>query len=683
MEGNNRRWWILVVLCLSLIVIMVDNTIVNVALPTLQDKLPATPSQLQWIVDSYILVFAGLLLTTGTLSDRYGRAHALAVGLIIFGIGSGLSAWAPSASWLIADRAIMGLGGALIMPSTLSIITNVFPPHERGRAFGIWAGMSAAGIGIGPVVGGWLLQPGRYWWGSIFLVNIPVVVVALIAGRLIVPNSRDPETRPVDLPGVGLSIVGLVSLVYAIVEAPTHGWTSGLILGAAALAVVVLAAFVAWEFHTDHPMLNLSFFANPRFTAANLSITLVFFALMGSLFLLTQHLQFVLGYSPLSAGLRVAPMALVMMVLSPVVGRLVEQVGNKLLVAGGLVIAAVGLFYLSRISAADGYGPVLVGLIALALAIALAMVPATESIMGSLPLAQAGLGSAMNDTTRQLGAALGVAVMGSIGASAYSSYIRSHLPGMPSLAKTPIGRVIRTAGGGGTGQHVVEVAKAAFVHGMSRGLAVGAVVALAGAVVAAVWLPTRARARAAGLEHRGLPEGIPAEPPVPVGTAVAPGGDDGRSEAGHVALTPRLETPGSALEGVPAGALQVRPPGGEDEGLQTTEPLYDGVESWVVEWFAPTFGPRIRYDQWCPRWWEHAEAVLRLEALWRAWELLRLDSALGMATWLRDYLEPEWDLLMAATRPLEGCEVTSMELSRDGDVSISRPLSTSIRTDVS
>ncbi len=271
-EGYERRWWILGVLCLSLLVIGLDNTILNVAIPTLVRDLGASNSQLQWIVDSYTLVFACLLLTAGSLSDKYGRRSALALGLVIFGGGSLASAFAGSATMLIFTRALMGVGGALIMPSTLSILTNVFPAEERGRAIGIWAGVSGLGIGIGPVVGGWLLT--HFWWGSVFLVNVPVVIFALIAGRLIIPNSKDPSAPRLDPVGAVLSIVGLFALVYGIIEAPSNGWTDPMILVSFTVAAIVLASFVVWERRSDHPMLNLEFFKNPRFTAANISITL-------------------------------------------------------------------------------------------------------------------------------------------------------------------------------------------------------------------------------------------------------------------------------------------------------------------------------------------------------------------------------------------------------------------------
>src|SRR2546429_4646494 len=362
-EGCDGRGWVLAVLCLSLLVIGIDNTVLNVALPTLVRTLHATNSQLQWIVDAYVLVFASLLLTTGSLSDRFGRRSALAWGLVIFGAASVASAFAGTPNLLTATRALMGVGGALIMPSTLSILTNVFPAEERARAIGVWAGVSGLGIAFGPVVGGTLLA--HFWWGSVFLVNVPVVLTALLAGRLIVPNTRDPSIPRVDALGAALSVVGLVSLVYGIIEVPAYGWTSGRILAAFAVAVVVLGAFVAWELHTDHPMLKIQFFRNPRFSAASVGVTLVFFALSGSFFFLTQELQFILGFTPLQAGVRIAPIALVLAVAAPTAGRLVERIGNKAMVALGLIVAGYGLLYLATTTTRSGYGHVLVALVLL------------------------------------------------------------------------------------------------------------------------------------------------------------------------------------------------------------------------------------------------------------------------------------------------------------------------------
>jgi EmrB/QacA subfamily drug resistance transporter len=495
-EGYERRWWILGVLCLSLLVIGLDNTILNVALPTLVRDLHATDSQLQWIVDAYVLVFAGLLLTMGSLSDRFGRRSALGIGLLVFGAGSIASALATSASVLIGTRAAMGIGGALIMPSTLSILTNVFPPRERGRAIGIWAGVSGLGIGLGPVVGGLLLD--RFWWGSVFLVNVPVVIFAFIAGRLIVPNSKDPAAPRVDPVGVGLSIAGLVTLVYSIIEAPNHGWTSASELIGFVAAAVLLGSFVWWELRTDHPMLNVRFFENPRFTAANMSITLVFFALFGSLFFLTQYLQFILGYTPLQAGLRTAPIALVMIVVAPVTGSLVHRLGNKVLVVAGMCVVAIGLFLMSQMTPTSGYGHVLLSMLVLASGMSLAMTPATESVMGSLPREKAGVGSAMNDTTRQVGGALGVAVLGSVFTSAYTARLASALTGLPAVVgekvRASVGAALGVAHsiGGPAGRGLASVAVDSFIHAMSRALVIGALVAILGAAISLIWLPNRA-----------------------------------------------------------------------------------------------------------------------------------------------------------------------------------------------
>jgi EmrB/QacA subfamily drug resistance transporter len=488
-----RRWWALPVLCLSLVIIGMDNTVLNVALPTLARDLHATESQLQWMVDAYVLVFAGLLLTMGAIGDRFGRKLALNIGLVVFVIGSLASAFSGSAALLIASRAFMGLGGALIMPSTLSIITNTFPPHERGRAIGIWAGVAGLGIVIGPVVGGWLL--GRFWWGSVFLINVPVVVVAIAAGWPLVPESRDPNATPLDPIGALLSIAGLATLVYGIIEAPRHGWTDVHTLVAVVIAAVLLAIFILWELRNEHPMLQISFFENPRFSAANVSITLVFFALFGTIFVLTQYLQFVLGYTPLQAGIRVMPIA-TMIVAAPLSARLTERFGTKAVVAVGLTVVAIALGSASRVTPGSGYGLVAVVLPLLGAGMGLTMAPATDSIMGSLPLAKAGVGSAMNDTTRQVGGALGVAVVGSVASSSYAGAISPALRGLPAPAASAVGDSIGAAAAvaakaGPSGARLFESAKTAFIHGMGSGALVAALVAAAGAIVALLFLPAR------------------------------------------------------------------------------------------------------------------------------------------------------------------------------------------------
>jgi EmrB/QacA subfamily drug resistance transporter len=525
-KAYERRWWILGVLCLSLLIIVVDNSILNVALPTLarpesQGGLDATNSQLQWMVDSYVLVFAGLLLTAGSLGDRFGRRGGLQTGLVIFGLGSLLSAMASSPGQLIATRAVMGIGGAFIMPATLSLITNIFEGAERGRAIAIWAGVAGLAVAIGPLTGGFLLE--HFYWGSVFLVNLPIVAFALVAGVLIMPTSKDPSAPKLDLVGAGLSITGLVALVYGVIEAPSEGWTDSTILAAFGGAAVLLTAFLLWERRSSHPMLDLNFFKNPRFTTASASVTVLFFTLFGVIFLLTQYFQFVLGYSPLQAGIRLLPMALTMMVVAPLSARIVERIGTKVVVATGLLLVAVGVLSLVQLDVATGYENIFWRLIVLAVGMGLTMAPATESIMGSLPLAKAGVGSAVNDTTRQVGGALGVAIIGSVLASTYGTQVGDAVAGQPlpsgvaNEAQNSLGFALETAGrvGGPAGDALAATARTAFVDGMHQGFVLAAVVAFVGAIVALVWLPARARRATRGGEAER--DAVQAPAPAPAG----------------------------------------------------------------------------------------------------------------------------------------------------------------------
>ncbi len=492
-----RRWLTLAVLSLSLVIIGLDNTILNVAIPTLVRELNATASELQWIVDSYILVFAGLLLTMGALGDRFGRKLALSSGLVVFGVASVFAAFADSATTLIIARSFMGVGGALIMPATLSIITNIFTGNERGRAIAAWAAVAGLGIVIGPALGGWLLE--NFWWGSVFLINVFIAAAAITLGFFLVPESKDPKATPLDPVGAVLSIAGLVALVYAIIEAPGRGWTDGVVLAAFGLAVVLLGTFLWWEYRTEHPMLQLGFFKNPRFSAASGAITLVFFAMFGTVFLLTQYLQFVLGFTPLEAGLRVMPIA-TMIIAAPLSARIVEKIGSKVVVASGLAVVAIAMAWLATIDIDSGYGHVAITLVLLGLGMGSAMAPATESIMGSLPLAKAGVGSAMNDTTRQIGGALGVATLGSILASVYGNEMGPALVGLPpaaaGFAGDSIGGAIGVASqvGGEVGASLIAAASQAFVDGMSSAVWVAAGIALLGAILTWIYLPARALA---------------------------------------------------------------------------------------------------------------------------------------------------------------------------------------------
>lgn len=496
-----RRWQGLAVLGLSLLIIGIDNTILNVALPTLVRELGASGAQLQWMVDSYVLVFAGLLLSAGALGDRFGRKGALTSGLVLFGASSLLASRTNSPEQLIAVRALMGIGGAFIMPATLSIMTNMFPPEERARAIGVWAGFAGVGIPIGPVAGGFLLE--HYHWSAIFLVNVPVVVIAIAAGAVLLPTSRDPNSPRVDIPGAVLSFAGVSTLVWGLIEAPARGWTSVTTLGAFGLAATLLAAFALVETRIRQPMLDMRFFRNPRFTAANAAITLVFFAMFGSMFGMTQYLQFVLGYSPLSAGVRMLPMAAGIMVAAPASARLVEHAGTKVVVAFGLATVAVALLLLSRIESGTGYGWFVSCMIVMAIGMGLTMAPSTEAVMGSIPRSRAGVGSAMNDTTRQVGGALGVAVLGSLISSVYRSRMEDAITGLPPAAARAahdsLGAALQVAARSGpAGEQLADVARQSFLHAMALGLRAGAAVAILGAVVAVLFLP--AHGEDAGLD---------------------------------------------------------------------------------------------------------------------------------------------------------------------------------------
>lgn len=510
--GYPRRWWTLVVLVLSLVIIGLDNTILNVALPTLVRDLDAGASQLQWIVDAYVLVFAGLLLTAGLLGDRYGRKLGLYIGYGIFALGSLAAAYSDSSGMLIASRAVMGVGGAFIMPSTLSILINVFPAPERARAIAIWAGGAAIGIPLGPVLGGWLLE--HFWWGSIFLVNVPIIAVAAIAAYFLVPESRDPEASPLDIPGAVLSIAGLATLLYGIIEAPSHGWTSPSTMLGIGLGIMLLAAFAVWEWRSRAPMLNLRFFKNMRFSAGSLSITLVFFALFGSIFFLPQYMQFVLGYDALEAGIRMTPVAVGILLGTGLSTRLVERIGSKLVVAAGLTIVATGLSILAMLEVDSSYAFLATAIIVLGFGMGLTMAPATDAVMGAVPAANAGVGSAINDTTRQVGGALGVAILGSVFSTVYGSEMETATanlsPQAAATASDSVGGALGIAQqlGGEAAQALVSAANAGFIASMEVTFMVAAGVAIAGAVLALLFLPARAEDAAVAGEDAGTPADV-------------------------------------------------------------------------------------------------------------------------------------------------------------------------------
>jgi EmrB/QacA subfamily drug resistance transporter len=501
-DVHRRRWAILGLLCTSLMIVIIGNTTLNVALPTLARDLDASNSDLQWMVDAYSLVFAGMLLTAGALGDRFGRKGALQFGLVLFGLGALFAAFADGAGQIIAGRAVMGFAGAFVMPSTLSIISNVFPNEERPRAIAIWAGVAGGGAALGPVASGFLLE--HFWWGSVFLVNLPIIVGSLLVGHWLLPKSSDPTDAPLDPVGALLSIVGLSALVYAIIEGPEHGWASAESALWFGLAAVVLAVFMVWERLRAHPMLDLHFFADRRFSVSSGGITLIFFAMFGSFFLATQYFQLVLGYTPLGSGLRLLPMSLVMMFLAPQTPKLVNRFGANRVAGAGLLSVAAGLLLYSFSGTDTGYPYVLLTFVVLAAGFALAMSPMTTSLMSSVPRAKAGVGSAMNDTTRELGGALGVAVLGSLVTSRYASSLASALEGVTApvreIARSGLAGAVALADHpeefpglrldpGAAGQ-IKEAAQQAFVDGLGVAALVGAVVVGLAALAVVRYLPS-------------------------------------------------------------------------------------------------------------------------------------------------------------------------------------------------
>jgi EmrB/QacA subfamily drug resistance transporter len=504
-----RRWQALIMLAASLLVVSIGNTILNLALPSIRDDLDASSSELQWIVDGYMLVFAGLLLVAGSRGDRFGRRRTLFVGLATFGLGSLFAALAGSTTELIAARALMGVGAAAIMPVTLSVVTNIFPDHERPKAIAVWSAAAGLGVAIGPITGGWLIE--HVDWRGIFLVNLPAVAVCLIGAAVFVPESRDPRPARLDLLGAALSVAGLSALVWGLIEAPERGWSDPLILGAFAAGAAVLAAFVAWERHVEEPMLQVGVFRNLRFSAASASIAFVYFALMGVLYLLTTYLQSVLGYSAFDAGLRMlAPAAGMIAASRPSVG-LTRWLGTKVVVASGLAIVAGALMMLAGFDVDTGDGEIALTLGLMGFGIGLGMTPATEAIMGSLPPAKAGIGSAMNDVVREVAGTLGVAVLGSILSSAYATGMDGAVAGLPPEAATAasdsVGAAQEVAAevGGSAGTDLVAASHQAFVDAMSTSVWIAAGIAVVGALIAAALLPARERGESA-FAHGELPE---------------------------------------------------------------------------------------------------------------------------------------------------------------------------------
>ncbi|MBQ1073874.1 MFS transporter [Micromonospora sp. C31] len=496
--GHPRRWAILGVLVISLLVVVLDNTILNVALRTLADPvhgLGASQAELEWSINSYTLVFAGLLFTFGVLGDRAGRKRFLLIGLVLFGLASLLSAYAQSPAQLVAARALMGVGGAAIMPVTLSIISNVFDPRERGRAIGVWAGAVGLAVAIGPILGGALLE--HYWWGSVFLINVPVVALGVVLVALLVPESRDPDPGRVDVVGVLLSVVGLVALTYGIIDGGEHGFGRPVVWAAIVGGLAVLAWFVGYERRSDHPSLDVRLFRVPRFAAPVAIVGLVFFAAMGVMFFSSFYLQLVRGFSPLETGLLYLPFAAAQLVFAPSSAAMVRRYGGRAVATVGLALTVVALGAFAFVDATTPVWVVLVVFFLQGTGMANIMPPATESIMSALPRQKAGVGSAVSNTVRQVAGALGVAVLGSVLSAVYRAEVDPALRDLPAGAGQVAGESISgayAAAGrlGPAAPQLIAVADDAFLTAMHWAAGLAAAVAALGIVVVLRWMPGRA-----------------------------------------------------------------------------------------------------------------------------------------------------------------------------------------------
>ncbi|MFE2610305.1 MFS transporter [Streptomyces mirabilis] len=503
---HRRRWAILTVLCFSLLVVMLDNSILNVATKTIAQPAPtglgSTQSQLEWAINSYTLVFAGLLFTAGLLGDRLGRKKVLLFGMLVFGAGSALSALSDSSGQLITFRAVMGFGGAFILPATLAIIMNVFERDEQPKAIGIWTSVVGFAIALGPITGGILLQ--HFWWGSVFLVNVPIVVVAAVAMVAIVPDSKNPKPGKLDPVGVVLSILALVSLIYGIIKGGQEGgFTGAQSWGPIVAGLAVLGVFVVYERSSDHPALDVTWFRNRRFSASVAAIGLVFFALTGVTFFSVFYNQSVRGYSVLQSGLLVLPLAASQMFFAPRARLVVNRFGARAVCATGLVLTAVAFAGFLLLGQDTPIWVLEVLFFLMGTGMAHVMPPATVMIMSSLPREKAGSGSAVNNTFRQVGGALGVAVLGALLSATYRSGIDDHLGVLPASDRQAAGESVEATLSvaeklGPTGKALVQPAHDAFIHAMHITAIGSAAVALVGAVVVLLFLPRKAAAVVAG-----------------------------------------------------------------------------------------------------------------------------------------------------------------------------------------
>jgi DHA2 family multidrug resistance protein-like MFS transporter len=496
-----RRWFLLGIMCLSLVMVVMSVSGLNVALPSMQRSLDASSTQLQWIVDAYSLVFAALLLPAGALGDRFGRKRALLLGLVIFAVGSVIGGVGTGAAQVIVGRIVNGIGAAFVMPATLSLITTIFPPHERRKAIATWAGFAGAGGAIGPIVSGELLV--HFWWGSALLVNVPIVLAVVAAVAFFSPTSKDPNATPLDPGGALLSLVTLASLIYGIIEGPEKGWTSPTILVAFALAAAGLVAFVAWERRSTHPMLPLWLFKDRRMSVGSGVVTTAFFVMFGLFFLFTLYLQFVRAYSPLSAGLATLPLAVTLVAVAPRSASLGEKIGTGPVMAIGFLFVAAGFGVITFIGPATPYLVIAVAMVLLGAGMSLTAAPATGSIMSAVPHHKAGVGSAVNDTTREVGGALGIAVLGSISNAVYRSSVNLGSLNLPPAVRKAAGESVGAAtvlAGSGLpdGPELARRAGVAYTHAFNIASGVAVALALVAAAVVASLFGRRAEQVASG-----------------------------------------------------------------------------------------------------------------------------------------------------------------------------------------
>lgn len=527
-HGHPRRRPILAVLCLSLLIVVIDNTVLNTALPILAGELGAGTTDLQWIVDGYTLVFAALVVLAGALGDRFGRRGALTAGLALFAAGSAAAALSDSAGQLIAFRAVMGVGAAFVMPATLSILSAVFPPAERASAIGIWSAMAGVGVVAGPTLGGLLLD--HFSWSSVFWINVPLVAAALAGAAAVVPAvpGRRRGSGRLDVVGAALSALAMLALVDAIIEGPGRGWTSGRTAAELAVGAAAVAAFAVWELRAATPLIDVRVFANRAFSVATSAVALSFFALYGSLFALTQYLQLVKGFSPLIAGLGALPFAGAMLVTSPLSTPVAARLGARPVISAGLTLMGAGLLLAAQVQADTGYAYLAVATAVMGTGMGLALAPAGESILSVLPAEQAGVGSAVNDTVQELGGTLGVAVIGSTVAATFRSAIDAAALPAPITARARDSIAAADAAAARSGPlagQVTQIAHNAFTSAMATGFTVAAAVSLAGAALAVTLLPRRGAAAATptrSADRPPAPSGHCATVPPPGATATDP-----------------------------------------------------------------------------------------------------------------------------------------------------------------